>query len=287
VIRPSPLEPNVVNRPVLEERLRALTGAPRRFRPAGRVLSEEIPMAVSLLLPDLAVRAVLLPFEQFPARKGEQEALIRWRLGQEQRLPLAGAKLCWQVFPPAVAEAAGQIVLVVAVQEDVLTQYESVCESVGLVPRHVAPVSLDLVNLWLAVAGGPKQLKRDLAWLTVLDGGFTCFIIHQGRPVFVRTKILPGQTGQSADTGGAGMVETVTEETAASLQACLEHHPGVDVAQVLLATDDRWPGLADALQDRLGVAVDCLGWEDVASLGWTREGGQMPVAALPAVAGLV
>jgi len=203
-IKLSPIELNLTDRTAVEDRIRSLAGPAKRLRFAGRLLLPELPRSIALLLPDLAVRTTLVALDHLPPRRDELEALIRWRLGQEQRLPLAGAKLIWQVFPASQSGEGSHVVLVVAIQDGILAQYESVCESVGLLPQEVGVSSFHLFNLWLRAAGGYKRLGRDLAWITVLDGALTCFIFHHGRPVFVRTKLLPEDSAHSTeDTAGA------------------------------------------------------------------------------------
>lgn len=287
MVKLSPIDLNVIDRAALEDRLRALAGPAERLHIFGRTLLSDLPRLITLVLPDLAVRATVIQLEQLPARREEQEALIRWRLGQEQRLPLAGAKLIWQVFPPRQPGEGAYIVLVLAVQETILAQYESACEAVGLLPQEVAVSSFRLFDLWLKGAGGWRRLSRDLAWISVADGGLTCFIIHEGRPVFVRTKLLTGESLQAGDTRSHDWVMKIVHETGTSLLACQEHYPNLRLNNLVLVTDCDVPGLEDALGNELGVATEQLHWDHVETLGWSREGGSTSLAALPVVAGLV
>ena len=98
-IKLSPMDLNLTDMSAVESRLRSLAGPSRDLRFAGRVWLSDVPRPIVLLLSDLSVRAAVLQLEQLPAQVEEQEALIRWRLGQEQLLPLAGAKIVWQGFP--------------------------------------------------------------------------------------------------------------------------------------------------------------------------------------------
>ena len=85
-VKLSPMDLNLTDVSAVESRLRALAGPSRDLRFAGRVWLSGIPRPIVLLLPDLSVRAAVLQLEQLPAQPEEQEALIRWRLGQEQLL---------------------------------------------------------------------------------------------------------------------------------------------------------------------------------------------------------
>lgn len=287
LVKLSPIDLNLIDRAALEDRLRSLAGPAQRLRLFGRTLISDLPRLITLVLPDLAVRATVIQLEQLPARTEEQEALIRWRLGQEQRLPLAGAKLTWQVFPPRQPGEGAYIVLVLAIQETILVQYESACEAVGLLPQEVAVASFRLFDLWLKAAGGWRRLNRDLAWISVADGGLTCFVIHEGRPVFVRTKLLAGESMQAGDTPSHEWVEKIVHKTGTSLLACKEHYPNLQINNLVLMTDCDVPGLEDALGNELGVATEQVDWDHVETLGWSREGGSTSLAALPVVAGLV
>jgi len=287
-IRLSPVDLNMTDVSAVEHRLRFLAGPGRDIRFAGQVLLSDVPRPIVLLLPDLSVRATLLRLEQFPAQVEEQEALIRWRLGQEQLLPLAGAKIVWQEFPSQEArDKRSHVVLAVAIQEAILKQYESLCEAVGLLPQEVDVTSFRLFNLWLKSAGGRRRLVRDLLWVNVSDGGLTCFIMKGGRLAFVRTKLLSveGLPGEEDIVGV--VVDNIVEECAASIRACREHHPGLKVTEIVLAGDSPLPTVEQALSRELGLSIERVDWETVERLGWAPDGGNTSWATLPVVAGVM
>lgn len=287
-IKLSPMELNLKDMSAVESRLRALAGPSRNLRFAGRVWPSDVPRPIVLLLSDLSVRATVLQLEHLPAQVEEQEALIRWRLGQEQLLPLAGAKIVWQGFPSHGAEhERSHAILVVAIQEAILKQYESLCESAGLLPQEVGVTSFRLFNLWLKAAGGRKRLGRDLLWVSVSDGGLTCFVMHEGRLVFVRTKLLSAEGLQGEKDPGGDLVDNIVEECVASLRACRGHHPGLNVTEIVLAGDSPFPTLEQALHSELGLSTERLDWVAVERLGWTHDGGSTSWATLPVVAGVM
>ena len=287
-IKLSPMDLNLTDMPAVESRLRSLAGPRRDLRFAGLVWLSDVPRPIVLLLPDLSVRATVLQLEQLPARAEEQEALIRWRLGQEQLLPLAGAKIVWQGFPShGAGDERSHAILVVAIQEAILKQYESLCESVGLLPQEVGVTSFRLFNLWLKAAGGRKRLGRDLLWVSVSDGGLTCFVMQESRLVFVRTKLLSAEGLQGEEDLGGDLVDNIVEECAVTLRACREHHPGLNVTEIVLASDSPFPTLEQALNSELGLSTERLDWEAVERLGWTHDGGSISWAALPVVAGVM
>ena len=289
VIRLSPLEPNVINPESLRDCIRGLAdpskpvGSGRRDFPAG------LPRAATLILPDLAVRLVVLHLQELPVRHEEREALIRWRLGQEQLLSLTGAKVCFQVLPRAErVTGTPNTVLAIVAQESVLEQYESVCEAVGLLPQQVEVSSLTLFNLWVRASGGVTRLTADFLWVNVSDGGFTALLFHKGHLVFLRTK-LQGVGGGHLHSGGTGSpwADKVIEECAASMYACQQHHPSLAVSNIVLVGDDgRHHGLSEKLAKELGVTVKELGWEDLCRGRGEFTGGQS-LTALPAMAGVL
>jgi len=284
-IKLSPIEPNVINHAALEERLRTLVGFGGHGRLKGYIGIPELPRAITLLLPDLAVRTIILSLDHVPSRSEELEALIRWRLGQEQRLPLSGTKLVWQVFPASETGGDSHVVLVVVIQDSILHQYETVCEAAGLVAREVSVTSFSSFNLWLRAAGGHRRLDRDLAWVTVLDGALTCFIFHGRRPVFVRTKLLPDEPAHSAGAGG-DMEDRVLREISASFLACQEQYPQVQAQEIILMATDSSQHWESALSRELGVTVECVTWNHIDLLGWRTGDGAISLEALPVVAGM-
>ena len=287
-IKLSPMDLNLTDISAVENCLRSLVGPSRDLRFAGRTWLSDVPRPIVLLLPDLSVRATVLQLDQLPAQAEEQEALIRWRLGQEQLLPLAGAKIVWQGFSShGAGDERSHAILVVAIQEAILKQYESLCESVGLLPQEVGVTSFRLFNLWLKAAGGRKRLDRDLLWVSISDGGLTCFLMQEGRLVFVRTKLLSAQGLQGEEDLGGDLVDNIVEECAASLRACREHHPGLNVTEIVLAGDSPLPMLEQALNRELGLSTERLDWEAVKRVGWTHDGGSTSWATLPVVAGVM
>ena len=287
-IKLSPMDLNLTDISAVENCLRSLVGPSRDLRFAGRTWLSDVPRPIVLLLPDLSVRATVLQLDQLPAQAEEQDALIRWRLGQEQLLPLAGAKIVWQGFSShGAGDERSHAILVVAIQEAILKQYESLCESVVLLPQEVGVTSFRLFNLWLKAAGGRKRLDRDLLWVSISDGGLTCFLVQEGRLVFVRTKLLSAQGLPGEEDLGGDLVDNIVEECAASLRACREHHPGLNVTEIVLAGDSPLPMLEQALNRELGLSTERLDWEAVERVGWTHDGGSTSWATLPVVAGVM
>ncbi|NGZ99079.1 MAG: hypothetical protein CV089_23710, partial [Nitrospira sp. WS110] len=107
MISPSPMGLNLSNLSALANHILNLTNPKVAARGAGGAARSVVPRRITVLLPDSAVRASVLHFEQLPTHREERENLIRWRLGQEQLLPLNGAKIVFQVFRDRESGSAG------------------------------------------------------------------------------------------------------------------------------------------------------------------------------------
>ncbi|HVG01291.1 MAG TPA: hypothetical protein VM842_00290 [Nitrospira sp.] len=290
VMRLSPLEPNIALPHELETHIRAIAGsatsqASDRSSPTG------VPRAATIILPDLAVRLAVLRLQDLPWSSEEREALVRWRLGQEQLLSLNGAKVFSQVLSDSSDAADGPCtVLAVVIQEAVLAQYEAVCEAAGLIPQEVDVSSLRLFNLWAQELLNTGRLTADFLWVNATDGGVTAFIFHQGTLVFLRSKLQAG-----LDSGGAWLpgseqagLDRIVQECADSIYACQQQTPDLAISQAVLIADELMgPGLQQQLQKGLGVPVKGLDWEQIQQYGGGVIVGPQTSAALPAIAGVV
>ncbi len=289
VIRVSPVDANIADAPALEALLRSLVEPERHHRVAGRTWIRQIPLPITLILPDLCVRAVVFQFDQLPTRTEERDALIRWRIGQEQLVPLADAKVVSQVWSHGRPAKGPHTVLAVVIQNVVLAQYESACESVGLIPVDVDIASFRLFNLWAATAGWTGTSVGDLMWLNVADGGLTLFLFHEGRLVFVRTKLLgasvPSEGGLHSSPDNRN--RRVIDECLVSIQACRERYPRLTVQRLAFAADDPDPELPEVLAQELDVSIHPLNWTQIQRVGWKPVGKVVDAVALPAIAGVL
>lgn len=290
VMRLSPLEPNIVLPHELESHIRAIA-ASAASQAAERPSAAGVPRAATVILPDLAVRLAVLRLQDLPWSSEERDALVRWRLGQEQLLSLSGAKVFSQVLSePGGAGDGPCTVLAVVVQEAVLAQYEAVCEAAGLIPQEVDVSSLRLFNLWAQGLLHTGRLTADFLWVNATDGGVTAFIFHQGTLVFLRSKLQAGIGSGGAWTPGteqAGL-DRIVQECADSIYACQQQTPDLAISQTILIADELMgPGLQQQLEKGLGVPVKGLDWQRVQQYKGGAIVGPQTSAALPAIAGVV
>jgi hypothetical protein len=285
LVKPSPAEDNLSDIPALQGRIRSLTGSGSESHRRDQSMLSDLPRRITLLLPDAAARTMVLQLDQLPADREECEALIRWRLGQEQLFSLAGAKLVWRVFPAVLGpRGRAHTVLAVAIQESVLQQYESLCESIGLIPHEVGITSLRLFNLWRKVAGRLSRRKADFLWATVADRALTTMVFQQGRLLFYRCKLLGGEPATSVAT--ADQLDKVIEECGASLELCQQRHPDLAVTHAVLCGDGEVAALKTRLETSLGLSIEQMDWGVIDALGLAARGSQRGIASLAAMAGI-
>lgn len=285
MVKPSATDENLSELAPLASRIRALTGSGSDHRIVGASGLSALPRRITMLLPDTAVRATVLHLEQLPVRREEREALIRWRLGQEQLFPLNGAKIVFQAFHDRRCDTPRIFtVLAVAVQETVLRQYESLCESVGLIPHDVGVTSLRLFNLWRRASGWSDWRRRDVLWVSVSDRALTTMVSQRGRLLFYRCKLLG--VGASEVPAKPELLKKILDECGASLEVCRQEHPSAVIKEAVICADGDMAALQEQMEVELRVSVEQLDWKSVEALGWVATGSHRGMPSLAAMAGV-
>jgi type IV pilus assembly protein PilM len=158
------------------------------FREALRAVLERVGALsggdVSLVLPDPAIRLVLVPTQGGRSSGREAEETIRFRLHKALPFDVRSARVAW------TPTRTGQVLVAVALDE-VVRGYEEALESIGLRPGLVEAASLAL----LVAAGEPPPSGDRL--LVNWDEGYVSFVLTRaGQPLLVRT--LPGDATPDA-----------------------------------------------------------------------------------------
>jgi Tfp pilus assembly PilM family ATPase len=286
MIKPSPTEENVSDPSALANRIRALTGSGSVHQAVGGAILSDLPRRIAVLLPDTAVRTTVLHLEQLPVRREEREALIRWRLGQEQLFPLSGAKVLSQVFHDrSGGTGPAHTVLTVAVQESVLKQYESLCESVGLIPQEVGVTSLRIFDLWRRASNGSHWRSRDCLWVNVSDRALTTMIYQQGRFLSYRCKLLGAEATEAPMQ--SDMLSKIFEECCASVEICQQQYSSAVVKEAVICADGDISAFQELIEAELRLSVEQLGWESVETFGRMAKGSHRGMTSLAAMAGVL
>ena len=98
---------------------------------------------VSVLVPDLSVRVVLLDFDSLPSDVEDALPVIRFRLAKLLPFPAEAAQISYQIM----GERGRQLqVLAVAMPYEVLADYESVVRDAGFEPGAVLPSTLAVAS---------------------------------------------------------------------------------------------------------------------------------------------
>lgn len=220
---------------------------PEAFRAALRSALERVGAlsggAVSLVLPDPAVRLALVPTE---GRRRDAEETIRFRLHKALPFDVRGARL-------AHAPAGRDQTLVAVAPDEVVRGYEEALEELGFEPGLVEASILALLAALPAPGGEGDRLLVN--W----DEGYVSFVLTRGdRILLVRT--LPGEGSPAAverqatgtlqfhrDRLGGGSLEEVFVRSAA--------RPGAEAAEILSRALGTTPRLLRPW-DALGIPED-------------------------------
>ncbi|MGH7206076.1 MAG: hypothetical protein ACREI2_07700 [Nitrospiraceae bacterium] len=178
LLRPSPSELNVTD-------VEALVGEVRALKESSRI------RAVAVSLPDRCTQIALFEFETLPQQKADCEAVLRWRFQQDLNSSGGDMRLVYRAFrasgaaaTPESQGAVAQRVLVAAIRQDILAQYEQVCEAAGLLPVSVGFTTLQLFDLWRPV----MTRAAELFFARRTDDQFTFIAVRHGHPIFLRLK---------------------------------------------------------------------------------------------------
>lgn len=283
MIKLSPTEENVTDPSAMVNCMRALTGSDPMHAVGGAALSA-LPRRIAVLLPDTAVRATILHLEKLPVRREERDALIRWRLSQEQLFPLSDAKVVFQVFHDR-SRSKGPAVLTVAVQDSVLKQYESLCESVGLIPQAVSSTSLQIFDLWRRASSGSHWWSRECLWVNVSDRALTTIICQQGRLLSYRCKLLGTEAADPLSK--TDMLNKLLAECCASLEICQQQHPSAVVKEAIICADGDVSRFKNMIEAELRLSVEQLGWESIEAFGRVATETHRGMTSLAAMAGVL
>jgi len=206
------------------------------------------PGRAALVIPDVSAKVSLLRFEHTPGRRDDLERLIRWQIKKATPFPVEEA--CVSHAPGA---GAGEHVVLVA-RRDVVREYESVCEEIGIDAGLVDISTFGVVNLFLDS--------------TAADSG-DWLVVHM-RPEYTSIVILRQQAViffRNREEGDEEVLEAVVHQTAMYYQDRLE---GRGFTRVLLGGKTRTSGAVDQarrnLESRMGTVVELIDPTGVAAL---------------------
>jgi type IV pilus assembly protein PilM len=172
---------------------------------------------VTLVVPDAAVRVLLLDFDELPAKETEALPVVRFRLKKLLPFDADGAAVSYQVM---ASSRAGLQVLAVAMPREVLAEYESVVREAGFEPGAVLPSTL-------AALAGLGEGERPMLVVNASREGVTTAIVKGGLLLLhrsvdlgadargpARTAELPGEVVQ--DLPGDNSIAAIAARLAAA-----------------------------------------------------------------------
>ena len=217
---------------------------------------------VIAVLPDAAVRVVLLDFETLPERPAEAAAIVRFRLKKSVPFDVEHAALSYQAHP---SDGAVKVVAALA-NAAVVAEYEAAFREAGYNPGVVVPSTL--AALGLVEAAAPTMVVK------VEPASITVAIAHRDELVLFRTLEKPA----GADISGAQLAEDVYPSA-----VFFQDTHGANIERVLLAGVAPLEQVAPALEAQTGARVEEL--VSARRVGSSLSGDAIPRALLAGVAG--
>lgn len=253
------LSPGCVVPDLAESNLRERGSVVKALRQALETLGGRSRDVVAVL-PDAAVRVVLLDFETLPGKRDEAEGVVRFRLRKSLPFDVDQAKVSYQ------AETVGGAVRVVAAValNNVVEDYESAFREAGFSPGVVLPSML--AALGAAPADKPTLVVKVDAHTTSIS------ILDHGQLLLFRTL----ENARGVTIGGDQLAEDIYPSV-----VFFQDTYNTNIEQIFVAGLSDVTGAAPALQAQTGAEVHDLVKASQLGLG----GGSIPKWRMAGVVG--
>ena len=171
----------------------------------------------TLVVPDAAVRVLLLDFDALPAKAAEALPVVRFRLKKLLPFDADEAVVSYQVMSSAREMVR---VLAVAVPKEVLAEYEGVVREAGFEPGAVLPSTL-------AACAGMTEMEAAALLVNAGESSVTTAIVQGGVVLLHRTvdlaaeglgaavEVQPTHRNEAAMNGAPGFLPLVDAESSA------------------------------------------------------------------------
>jgi type IV pilus assembly protein PilM len=170
---------------------------------------------VTLIVPDAAVRVLLLDFDSLPSKVAEALPVVRFRLKKLLPFEVEDAVVSYQVMSSTKELVT---VLAVAIPRDVLAEYEGLVTAAGYVPGAVLPSTLaalaglgangleeSLASAVLVVNAGSQQVTT-----AIVKGGV--LLLHRTLEMNVMSEEVHPESYDRVDAEAAMQAEMVSAE---------------------------------------------------------------------------
>jgi type IV pilus assembly protein PilM len=167
---------------------------------------------VTLVVPDAAVRVLLLDFDALPPKAAEALPIVRFRLKKMLPFDADDAAVSYQVMETRKGSVK---VVAVAIPREVLAEYEGVVREAGFEPGAVLPSTL-------AALAGMTDGAAPALMVNAGAHGVTTAIVKAGVLLLHRTVDLASEAGAAA---GAGHVSLPLVDREASAEEWAKQEP--------------------------------------------------------------
>ena len=217
---------------------------------------------VAAVIPDAAVRILLMDFDTLPDKAAEAEPIVRFRLRKSVPFDADQAALSFQTY----RKEATVRVLAAVTPREVLEEYEAAFRNAGYEPGYVLPSTLAAISA--VEADRPTLLVKS-------DGNFISIAIaDRNEVVFYRMlDVVPGRSGA-----------TIADEVYPSI-VFFEDNYSAKIERILLSSTSSADDLTQALQEQTGVRPELL--DPGVYVGESLSGDALPASALAGVAGVL
>lgn len=217
---------------------------------------------IAAVLPDGAVRVLLLDFDTLPEKPAEADPIVRFRLRKSVPFDADHAALSFQTY-----RKEGTVKVLAAVcPREVLNEYESVIRGAGYEPGIVLPSTLAALSA--IEAQRPTLIVK-------LDGNYASVAIAQGNEiVFYRTFDVPTERTET----------DIANEVYPSI-VFFEDNYSAKIEHIFLISSSSSNQLAQALQEQTGTRPQNL--DSAFDVGDNLSGDGLPKSAMAGVAGVL
>ena len=217
---------------------------------------------VVAVIPDAAVRVLLIDFDTLPEKRTEAEPIVRFRLRKSVPFDADQAALSFQTYRKEGAVR----VLAAVMPREVREEYESAFRNAGYEPGYLLPSTLAALNA--VEADRPTLLVKT-------DGNFVSIAIaDHNELVFYRVlDVVADRTG------------TATANEVYPSIVFFEDNYSAKIERIFLSSTFNVDELKQALHEQTGLRVEIL--DPGVYVGESLSGDGLPASALAGVAGVL
>ena len=161
---------------------------------------------VTLIVPDGAVRVLLLDFDALPSKPAEALPVVRFRLKKLVPFDVDDAAVSYQIMSSARDSIQ---VLAVAIPGDLLSVYEAVVRDVGFEPGAILPSTL-------AALAGLRDVDRPALVVNACSDAVTTAIVRAGTLLLHRTVDLASAPAAATPGEAREHEQSTTTDTSIS-----------------------------------------------------------------------